>query len=72
MRFQAVFLAVLAALLSIATADALQKWTDVASKARSNVITLDADTFDQLVAADRNYTAIGTSPKLWGTVMRNY
>jgi hypothetical protein len=62
MRFQAVFLAVVAALLSIAAADALQKWTDIASKARSNVIRLDADTFDQLVSPDRNYTAIGITP----------
>lgn len=62
MRFQAVFLTVVAALLSIAAADALQKWTDVASKARSNVIRLDADTFDQLVSPDRNYSTIGPNP----------
>jgi len=61
MRFQAPFIAVLTALLSIAAADTLQKWTDIASKAKSNVIRLDHETFDQLVATDRNYTAISTN-----------
>lgn len=58
MRLQGVFIAVITTLLSIAAADTLQKWTDIASKAKSNVIRLDHETFDQIVGTDRNYTAI--------------
>jgi len=53
------------ALISLVAGDALQHWTDVASRSRSNVITLNDQTFDQLITPERNYTTIGTlRPKL--------
>jgi len=61
MRFRALFIAALTALLSIAAADTLQKWTDIAFRAKNNVIRLDHETFDQLVGTDRNYTTISTN-----------
>jgi hypothetical protein len=62
MRIQRLLLTTILGLVSLVGADSLQQWTEIASKSRSNVIRLNEHTFDQLVAAERNYTAISPSP----------
>jgi len=62
MLFRSLFLTSILASISLVAGDALQKWTEIASKARSNVIRLDEQTFDQLITAERNYTAISAIP----------
>jgi len=62
MRIQRGLLTTILGLVSLVGADSLQKWTEIASKSRSNVIRLNEQTFDQLVTAERNYTAISPSP----------
>jgi len=63
MHIQRLLLTAILGLISLVGADSL-KWTEIAAKSRSNVIRLNEQTFDQLVAADRNYTAISPAPKL--------
>jgi hypothetical protein len=60
MRFPGLFLASILVSISLVAGDTLQKWTGIASKAKSNVIRLDEQTFDQLITTERNYTAIST------------
>lgn len=62
MLFQRPLLTLLVGLLSVVRGDSLEKWTEIASKSRSNVIRLNEQTFDQLVTAERNYTAISLLP----------
>ena len=64
MHIQRLLLTAILGLISLAGADSLQKWTEIAAKSRSNVIRLNEQTFDQLVAAERNYTAISPPPPL--------
>ena len=63
MHIQRLLLTAILGLISLVGADSL-KWTEIAAKSRSNVIRLNEQTFDQLVAADRNYTAISPPPRL--------
>ena len=62
MHIQRLLLTAILGLISLVGADNLQKWTEIAAKSRSNVIRLNEQTFDQLVAAERNYTAISPPP----------
>jgi hypothetical protein len=64
MLFKWPLLAWFLGLLSLVRGDSLEKWTDIASKSPSNVIRLNEETFDQLVTAERNYTAISLLPRL--------
>jgi hypothetical protein len=59
MRFESLLLASIFSLVSLVAGDVLEKWTEVASRSRSNVIRLDEHTFDQLITTERNYTTIG-------------
>jgi hypothetical protein len=63
MHIQRLLLTAILGLISLVGADSLQKWTEIAAQSRSNVIRLNEQTFDQLVAAERNYTAIGPPPR---------
>ena len=69
MRFQSLFLASILASISLVAGDALQKWTEIASKSRSNVLRLDETTFDQLITPERNYTSISTSYQMWKLII---
>jgi len=62
MPFKWLLLTSVLGLLSQVRGDSLEKWTEIASKSRSNVIRLNEQTFDQLVTTDRNYTAISLLP----------
>lgn len=62
MYFQSIFLTSVLTLISLVAGDALQKWTEIASKSPSNVIRLDETTFDQLITTERNYTTISMFP----------
>ena len=62
MRIHSLLLTSILVLISPAAGDTLQKWSEIATKSRSNVIRLDVQTFDQLVTTERNYTAISASP----------
>jgi OST3 / OST6 family, transporter family len=69
MRFPSLFLTSILASISLVAGDALQKWTEIASKSRSNVIRLDETTFDQLITTERNYTSISTSYQMWKLIV---
>src|SRR5271168_4284322 len=69
MRFQSLFLTSIVASISLVAGDALQKWTEIASNSRSNVIKLDETTFDQLITTERNYTSISTSHPIWKLIV---
>jgi hypothetical protein len=58
MHFQHLFVVSILSFMSIAAANAREAWTDVALKSSSNVVRLNDQNFDQLVAHDRNYTSI--------------
>lgn len=61
MHYRTVLLAFISIVsLSFAAGDTLQYWNEVAARSRSNVIKLDDNLFDELIAAERNYTTIGT------------